>query len=76
MCKRGEVKLRVIVSGSISEDLMLGVKNFAEDVEAAVAHVDKDESPAVITVTGDIDSGLAHLLGALSKVMRTFGCAK
>lgn len=52
---------------------MLGIKDFAKDVESTVAHVDKDASPASITVSGDVESGLAHLLGSLSKVMRTFG---
>lgn len=65
--------MRVVVSGSISEELMLGIKDFAEDVGATVAHVDKGDSTAIITVSGDIESGLVHLLGAMSKVMRTFG---
>lgn len=55
---------------------MLGIKDFAEDVEATVAHVDKEDSPAVITASGDIESGLVDLLGALSKVMRIFGITK
>lgn len=76
MCSGRGFKVEVVVSGSISEGLMLGVKNFAEDVGAAVVHVDKDASPAVITVSGGIESGLAHLLGSLSEVMRTFGIAE
>lgn len=66
----------VVVSGSIWEDLMLGIKDFAEDVGAPVAHVDKDASPTIITVSGDIGSGIADLLGTLSKVMRKFGIEK
>lgn len=55
---------------------MLGIKDFAEDVGAPVAHVDKDASPTIITVSGDIGSGIADLLGTLSKVMRKFGIEK
>ena len=68
--------MKVIVGGTIPEDLMRGVKDFADDVEDSVEHVDPDSHPAVVTVIGDLDSGLAHLLKALSKVMRTFGIGK
>lgn len=68
--------MRIIVSGPISEQLMSGVEAFAADTEATVAHVDEDARTTIVTVTGDLESGLAHLLGALSKVMRTFGISK
>ncbi len=68
--------MKVVVSGSISEELMLGVKDFAEDVEAILEHVDNGASPAVVTVYGDIESGFVRLLGALSKIMRTVGIAE
>lgn len=41
---------------------MLGVKDFAEDVEATLEHVDNGASPAVVTVSGDTESGFVHFL--------------
>jgi hypothetical protein len=68
--------MRIIVSGALLENLMLGIKNFASDVEADIAYVDKESTPAIITIVGEQDSGLAELLGELSKLMRMFGVAK
>jgi hypothetical protein len=68
--------MRIVVSGELPENLMIGVKHFAEDVGASVRHVDKDATPAYITVAGEGDSGFAGLLGEMSKIMRMFGVAK
>ena len=68
--------MRIIVSGELPENSMTSVKNFAEDVGASISYVDKDATPANITVVGEADSGLAELLGEMSKVMRMFGIAR
>lgn len=68
--------MRIVVSGELPENLMVSVKNFAEDVGASMSHVDKDATPANITVVGEADSGLGELLGEMSKVMRMFGISK
>ena len=68
--------MRITVSGAIDEGLIRGIKDFAEDVEASLTHVDKDLDSFIVTVSGDKESMLAELLGELSKVMRVFGLAK
>lgn len=68
--------MKIIVSGALPNNIMQGIKNFAEDTEAVVSYVDEGAAPAIVTVSGGTDSGLAELLGELSKVMRMFGLGK
>lgn len=68
--------MRIIVSGALPANPMPSIKNFAEDVGDSVACVDKGATPAVVTVMAGEDSGLAELLGYVSKTMRALGVAK
>lgn len=43
--------MKLTVSGTISDSLLRGINNFAEDMGADVTHVDRHQEPFVVTVS-------------------------